>query len=202
MCHSVVTITKDDLYDLLNSDQSLWQHLFPSNRLIMNWVPHAATVDDLESLFHLPIDLQCYGTIGDSPESQGTSEAAGFKEENPSIIRESKDKATSSNSDSKRYSLITAGSYYRCKLGISYLVDVFGQVGDEDDLMLDHLRVHLQRLKGMWDWLSGQVVFNVFAFERLERTVAEATKELSAAFKEPGLKWQEMLNLLERELTL
>jgi hypothetical protein len=80
-------------------------------------------------------------------------------------------------------------------------VDVFGQVGDEDDLTLDHLFAHLPRLKGMPDLLSGQVVFNVFAFERLERAVAEATKELSAAFNEPGLK-QEMLNLWERELTL
>jgi hypothetical protein len=70
--HSVVTVTKDDLCDVLNSDPSLWQHLFPSNRLIVNWVPHTATLDDLESIFYLPIDLQCYGTIGDSPESQET----------------------------------------------------------------------------------------------------------------------------------
>ena len=74
----------------------------------------------------------------------------------------------------EEYSLLSAGSYYPCEVGLSYHADIFGTA-------------------------AGRVVFNVFASEMLDEVVADVTRLLNT-FKLEGLKPNEIMTLWEREL--
>ena len=98
----------------------------------------------------------------------------------------------------EEYSLLSAGSYYPCEVGLSYHADIFGTAAGREEIK-DHINVHLRRLKDMAHILTGRVVFNVFASEMLDEVVADVTRLLNT-FKLEGLKPNEIMTLWEREL--
>ncbi|XP_025087085.1 histidine N-acetyltransferase-like [Pomacea canaliculata] len=161
-------LSSDDMTSIMSSESlDDLLHLFPDRRMILDWKPYRAMPENVPIITNTCTHCVFVATYAES----------------------------SSPLDRARSSLpriLSAGSYYRCKIGTHYAADLFGD-GSEDELRA-HITWHILRSV---ETGNGNVAFNVYYTRNLDEIMADLAKTFP--LRKSNLPFKQQI-LLEREL--
>lgn len=130
----VRSLTEEDIRRLLSADPGQLRHLFPEERIVLGWKPFRLMVSNLHHLL----------TYSSSPRLFLASIAG--------------------NEDVISTPLLSCGSFYPCKLGVCYMLDMFGNGNSQQ--LLTHFEWHVRQLHGIVG--KSNALFSVFFSRSVE----------------------------------
>ncbi|XP_025087078.1 histidine N-acetyltransferase-like isoform X2 [Pomacea canaliculata] len=140
-------LSSDDMTSIMSSESlDDLLHLFPDRRMILDWKPYRAMPENVPIITNT-----CTHRVFVATDAESSSPLNRARSSLPRIL--------------------SAGSYYRCKIGTCYSADVFGD-GSEDELRA-HITWHILRSANVG---NGNVAITVSCTRSLDEMMADLGK--------------------------